>query len=55
MRSMALAGSIIVGWEAMGDDLKSYLPHWVGVCVALLVLSIGGMGGRLIIQKKPEA
>lgn len=47
MRGMALASTIMVSWEALGDDLKAYLPHWVGVAVAVMVLVVVGMGGRI--------
>lgn len=55
MRAMAFAVAFLGGWEILGDDLKAYLPHWVGVGVALLTLCIFGMGGRVVAQKpKPE-
>jgi hypothetical protein len=54
MRGMALAGSIVVAWEALGDDLKAYLPHWVGAAVAVFVLATVGMGGRVLKQKPKD-
>lgn len=59
VQMMGLSIAIQGAWGAFGDDLKTYIPHFVasGISMALLLL---GIGGRLVKQNsiagdKPDA
>jgi hypothetical protein len=52
VQAMVLAGAVQAAWEALGDDLKQTVPHWIVTTITLGLLA-AGIGGRLVKQGAP--
>lgn len=50
----AMGGAVAVqgAWAALGDDLKSSIPHWMVTTLTLGLLFVG-IGGRMVKQPTP--
>lgn len=53
VQMMALSLAIQGAWAVLGDDIKTYIPHFVAQGVSMLLLFLG-IGGRMVKQNKPD-
>lgn len=50
IRAAAAQAAFLLAWAQLPDDLKAYIPHWVGTVVALILVGVG-VAGILVKQK----
>lgn len=51
IRAAAAQAAFLLAWAQLPDDLKSYIPHWLGTVVALALVLVGVLG-VLVVQKE---
>lgn len=44
VRAAAAQAAFLLAWAQLPDDLKVYIPHWVGTVVALALVCVGVFG-----------
>ena len=54
VQAQALALAVLGAWQAMPDELRSAVPLWAVITVAMVLL-VAGIVGRLVAQPKLQA
>lgn len=51
IRAAAAQAAFLIAWAQLPDDLKNYIPHWLGTLLALALVGVG-VFGVLVKQEK---